>query len=140
MCNMEFSWIPTDEYLRMLRSGSRLEAVGVERFANSTYYRIAFRENLKSYQEENGLPCSEKIHCFRMKMGFGTEKYYKRLAALDNDEVYFFFEGDSRYTHANSPELFIEERLRQGIAKKDVEEGNVRYREYLELLNESVTF
>lgn len=31
MCNMEFSWIPTDEYLRMLRSDLRLVAVGVER-------------------------------------------------------------------------------------------------------------
>lgn len=42
MGNMEFPWVPTDEYLRMLRSDPSFEEVAVERFADSTYYKIAF--------------------------------------------------------------------------------------------------
>ncbi len=135
--SIEIPWMRTEEYLEKLYSDPKFIIIDEAEVANTTYYKVAFLENLKLYQIENNLPCSQNVHCFRLKKQEATKKYYQHLVTI-TDDVYLFFEENSRYTHSNSPRLFMEEKLRQGLEGKDIEEKGVKYKEYLMLLDELI--
>lgn len=132
---IKIPWMTTEEYLEALYSDPKFTKIDEAEVSGTTYYKVAFLENLKLYQNEHNLPCNQKIHCFKLKKHEDTKKYYRHLVTI-TDEVYLFFEESSRYTHSNSPILFIEEKLRQGLDGKDIEEKGIKYEEYLMLLQE----
>lgn len=138
MESKKFPWIPTEEYLKMLREDPRFVKVegNVSAIVGKDTYNIAFLQNLKWFQEENGYAFTQKVHCFQLIKEAETEEYLKHVPRGDK-VVYLLFEEDSRYTYSNSPRLFIEERLKQGVQDADVLEGNNRYLDYLDLLNSS---
>lgn len=136
MNSEKFQWIPTNMYLKMLREDAKFVEDDAEKVVGETAYNIGFSQSLKWFQEENGLPCSKKIHCFRLKKEAETEEYLRHVPKEDK-AVYLLFEEESRYTYSNSPNLFTEERIKQGIRETDVEEKNDKYLEYLDLLNPS---
>lgn len=127
-------WMTTEKYVESLYSNPLLVSIKEEEVLDTTYYQISFLENLQYYQMENNLPYSRNIHCFKMIKKESTEKYYRHLGGMN--EVYLFFEEESRYTCSNSPELFFEERVRQGLEPKDIKERGYKYKEYLWLLDE----
>lgn len=142
MNSIMIPWVPTNEYIKSLRDDpkfSEVNAENIKSFVGEPSYTTDFLQNLKWHQEEKGIPYSEKVHCFQLKYELGREKYFKHLFRSEKN-VYLLFEEVSRYTFSNSPELFVEEKLRQGISKKDVEEKGIVYEDYLSYLNEPVPF
>ena len=123
---MTYPWISTKEYVRQLENNKNFTKETMENLFSESLYSVIL-QNIKWYKEINFEPSEDVIHCFSLKRNEETERYFHEVP--ENDVV-FLFEEESRYTYSNSPSLFKEERLRQGVSTADIKSNNIRYREY----------
>lgn len=140
MDNREMIVQSHEAYLSRLLMSRDFTQINTEDYEELKMVRRIFNENIGSSNHmAEGL---SEVYCFKLNMNERTSEYYDSIRRSDlmgeRIMIFFFFESSKGIFWSNCDKLIIDEYLKKGIRKIDLEKKSVQYYEYLSILDQQV--